>query len=660
MPGSMSASDFPYSPLEDGQIRILELQPGRAGTLSGELRTVSLKDCAPDGNNSFEALSYVWGSGRKLHRFETSNGGVALTESLHRFLLQLRLDDGCRRVWADAVCINQADSIEKARQVSLMGAIFSSAECVVADLGEPSEDTELALQLMDRYWRQAIRKGGHLGVFGRTLSVAETAFFCDMTEEEAVRPSPFEGPGLPPMSDKVWESVKNFFDRAWFSRLWVVQEFVLARDVVLVCGHHRPDWRHLLAIGCAYGTGVPDTIYSYIYSFEDTLLVPSLTIVSAMTFVRRVRMLKQSAAGLSLLQSLTSGRLWQKFTDCHLADMLHYFQHSGATIPLDRYYALQMLSDDFAVEDHPDLAPDYTTESDDAIAIRFGRFLVQGERGVEMFLRSGLWTLPSPGVPSWMQDFARAKNSRWISLTARESEHRAGGDTAFEIALHADQLEVVALRGCLVGEVANLAPAIEGGTELDRIAEYVQAGLMALTSLQGTDVLPLHDDEILVKAAKNISTFTGRIQIADKSLVVGMLCLVVLATLPRGIRSWDAFKTKMHNEGLNDHAGFASTTDDEGQRGLEVFVEELEVPLLQGLRPATTAGGDFANVPGVTVPGDQIWVLHGCRLPVVLRKSERDPSMFRLVGSCYCDGVMAGEVLQRPEGASAFVDVQIH
>lgn len=46
-------------------------------------------------------------------------------------------------IWIDAVCINQADPIEKAAQISLMGDIYSNASLVIAWLGNapPQLDT---------------------------------------------------------------------------------------------------------------------------------------------------------------------------------------------------------------------------------------------------------------------------------------------------------------------------------------------------------------------------------------------------------------------------------------------------------------------------------------------------------------------------------------
>ncbi|KAK2480511.1 hypothetical protein H9L39_06150 [Fusarium oxysporum f. sp. albedinis] len=52
------------------------------------------------------------------------------TLSLQTALRHLRLQDGVRRLWVDAVCINQSDNNERSRQVALMKGIYSKAGTV--------------------------------------------------------------------------------------------------------------------------------------------------------------------------------------------------------------------------------------------------------------------------------------------------------------------------------------------------------------------------------------------------------------------------------------------------------------------------------------------------------------------------------------------------
>lgn len=62
-----------------------------------------------------------------------------------------------------------------------------------------------------------------------------------------------------------------------------------------------------------------------------------------------------------------------------------------------------------------------------------------------------------------------------------------------------------------------------------------------------------------------------------------------------------------------------------------------------GRRLALTGEGHVGLVPACTVVGDAVVVLHGCPVPVVMRKLEEK---WEIVGTCYVHGIMEGEVVQ--------------
>jgi len=64
-------------------------------------------------NKPFEALSYIWGSDSKARTLELPTGSIGLTESLYSFLSKVRREDQSRLLWADTVCINQNNNLEK-------------------------------------------------------------------------------------------------------------------------------------------------------------------------------------------------------------------------------------------------------------------------------------------------------------------------------------------------------------------------------------------------------------------------------------------------------------------------------------------------------------------------------------------------------------------
>jgi hypothetical protein len=57
------------------------------------------------------------------------NGSIFhVTENVFQALLHLRSSNGISRtLWVDAICINQADDIERGHQVQYMGRIYNKA-----------------------------------------------------------------------------------------------------------------------------------------------------------------------------------------------------------------------------------------------------------------------------------------------------------------------------------------------------------------------------------------------------------------------------------------------------------------------------------------------------------------------------------------------------
>ena len=61
---------------------------------------------------------------------------MKIAANLASALRRLRLSDVEEILWADAVYINQADNVEKGKQVVLMPKIYHQASCVLIWLGE--------------------------------------------------------------------------------------------------------------------------------------------------------------------------------------------------------------------------------------------------------------------------------------------------------------------------------------------------------------------------------------------------------------------------------------------------------------------------------------------------------------------------------------------
>src|ERR1700710_2939509 len=102
-------SKLPYA----RSIRLLDIAPGKApDPIEASLLVVEDIDEAPD----FEALSYVWGTPNEPSDILCNNEKTSVTQNLHGGLLRLRQEEETRRVWIDALCINQNDLDERSQQ----------------------------------------------------------------------------------------------------------------------------------------------------------------------------------------------------------------------------------------------------------------------------------------------------------------------------------------------------------------------------------------------------------------------------------------------------------------------------------------------------------------------------------------------------------------
>ncbi|KAK7973223.1 hypothetical protein PG996_007448 [Apiospora saccharicola] len=132
----------PYQPLahDPSEIRVLELVEPVSPTskIQCRLRTVTLQ---PD--LSFTALSYMWGDPASNEEIILNEQPFRVTKSLanalrwvkHHWQQYFPGRAGSEfLIWADAICINQEDTVEKNFQVPLMRDIYSTAELVISSI----------------------------------------------------------------------------------------------------------------------------------------------------------------------------------------------------------------------------------------------------------------------------------------------------------------------------------------------------------------------------------------------------------------------------------------------------------------------------------------------------------------------------------------------
>jgi hypothetical protein len=133
---------FQYSALgSPDEIRLLHIWPGEnRDVVQCQLASVTLEPSDNSHSNrnqqpEYEAMSYTWGP-PVLHSICCNGASLAISENLWLALQYLRNTHTQRTFWIDAICINQADLVEKSKQISRMERIYSCATVVTVWLGE--------------------------------------------------------------------------------------------------------------------------------------------------------------------------------------------------------------------------------------------------------------------------------------------------------------------------------------------------------------------------------------------------------------------------------------------------------------------------------------------------------------------------------------------
>jgi hypothetical protein len=108
---------------EPDTFRLILLQPSPHLTapLQLSILTATLSQYEDDIVDHYVALSYVWGNQTDISMIDVDSKQLEITASLDSALRHIRDANRPMKIWADGICINQTDTVEKNIQVRVMG-----------------------------------------------------------------------------------------------------------------------------------------------------------------------------------------------------------------------------------------------------------------------------------------------------------------------------------------------------------------------------------------------------------------------------------------------------------------------------------------------------------------------------------------------------------
>ncbi|CAN9311553.1 unnamed protein product [Alternaria sp. RS040] len=632
-----SETEYLYDPIfATSQIRLIEfseIQPS-SSSVNLSIRTFSL---GGSEYPSYATLSYVWGSGELSKVINISGSSIRITQNLFDVLMALSPtvrpwyagatadQHRYQYYWIDAICIDQNNLQERGQQVSLMGEIYSKSTCTLVWLGREYDNSGLAIDLI------------------RKLSTRIAQSFPKESVQHLISK---------PENRASWVALHDLFKRPYWQRAWVRQEYVLSPDLILVCGDH---WCKGSELQSAL-VRLADTLnlYTGIDDLGDLLAHKSK---------ERYETLIMGSPGYEEAQSARQMRVYLNTYKIQLP-LLCILDHSKgvkSTDARDRIYGFLGLAHDARLL-FP--TPNYTA-SVSRVYSKLVKAQVREYRNLDIIC-FGRPVRVEPSLPSWVPDWSGQVSNVYymVSQQNRMREHQelmkiekrgdwdipapylASSNIPAKVHFSPD-MALLSTSGLLVATIDGLGYARDlSANEFNLIQSCAEPNLVRSDSCNGSKLrvniarallcgrykrrpIPARFcnpafGEITLRAIQGIedkgSYFPGWFEKNDSFLICGR-------SMRGWIEEWSAeFSSPSTKEKLSSDAH-------------QYTLDAAAVMFYYRKRIMTTTDGRFGMAPHSSRSGDQVWVLFGCSVPVVLRQyGER----WEFVGECYMDDFMDG------------------
>ncbi|KAH8648550.1 heterokaryon incompatibility protein-domain-containing protein [Xylariales sp. PMI_506] len=294
-----------YEPIDskNGEIRLLELHAAR----NHDAPIVCTFKCAILSQKpTFEALSYVWGREERGTDVLVDGTNFRVYENCEAALRRLRKRRGVRTIWIDAICINQKDKAEKSLQIQLMQNIYQEAEQVCVWLGELAEGTIVGVKSV----QGSLSMGWHMWKVDRSFGKLTLPVRASFKNSVAM----MDRSNL--VGEQEMGEVKELLDRPWFSRVWIMQEAILATKLTFICGPETMEWDRM--------GDIIDRSWifkGHLRSFGQPSNPKDMFPDETYQVIQRFRKLRDAGG-------------W----DIKLYDLLYDYRHLQCTVPHDRIY----------------------------------------------------------------------------------------------------------------------------------------------------------------------------------------------------------------------------------------------------------------------------------------------------------------------------------
>lgn len=615
--------EYKYSQLPDTlkkPFRLLHLLPGSGRDV---IRCRLVGSSLDQESSKYEALSYVWGDNSVRTPILIDGAKLRIGNNLRHALLDLRLPNATRVIWADAICINQEDAAERVSQVAMMRDIYQKALQTVVWLGGSAEAAK-----------------------------AESAFtniqilYDDLMDLKKNPDKPFksqEGPIFKKLGPD--SSIENaILLHSWWGRVWTAQEILLASRATVVVGRHNVDW-DVLCAAVNHGSALD--------IFQEVILGV---------------MPESSAHVVTDVQTLKATHLRESPAD----ELLFYLLRTrtrAATDPRDKIFAVLGLVEG-SVRDIG-IKPDYEASVDDVYRAATSSLIAASGNLDALGLCFPFKNKVAHELPSWVPDWGSAD---YLAVPMLEDPlgHRRTSHASRNCSANAtweDAGVVLVVEGHTVDVITGLsliqhwfdAEAAWDDSEFDTPTKdedpwykpFIEAGQMLGQAYRNlTDmVLPLSVYLEWEEFAKNVKPRNPGVE--DDPMLAYCLTVSTGTLAPGGLaETKKLFQTWVDSLGpirrlrawrMNKEGGWFRFLSLMGYwkstwNGYGDFFKYTKSTIERRL--GATEQGYLCLLPKQTKIGDRLAIVKGGRFPVVLRPLD-DGSM-RFIGEAYVHGFMDG------------------
>lgn len=563
------------------------------------MRAVTLKD-----EPSYETISYAWGNLENSKTILINGCEISIRANLESALRHLRQVNEPLSLWADALCIDQENVLEKTHQVSMMGRIYSACRRVYIWFGDPGSAPAENVTTMP------IKQVNDTLAWNNPFALVEH-FAADKHYHELPGYKPLNTAGIlyefdAERLDPIWKGLVSAFSSEWWTRLWCVQEALLPPKAIVVFGHWRIDWRtfitavnnngrHSLSC-CASAAKLMGS--RFVFRVDDLVLEPAILNTSHYAIT-------------------TSG-------NSNMDAMLRRYRYKKCQDPRDKVYGLLGVIEKGQIRT---FTPDYSLTLRD-VFINATSTIIDQSYGDLCFLTGSGFNSRLQGLPSWVRDLSAELDEHLIypesqRLKTYDLYNACNGTTS---GVRQEDRKRLNLRGIHIGKIKSIGQAAR-----TRDISHLNDVLRSWHGLAGLD----HSASISYPSNQKHDSFWRTVSadvVMDSNNIWSRLSSAQLYTH----EAWSSL--------------FPFTANSTTQSSLgRTFLLTLRAAVC-GRAMFITERGYMGLCPPESRVGDQIWVLYGGKVPFVLRPTTPDGLhhvyTFAFIGDCFLDGFMDGEAFR--------------